>query len=94
MNRSFLSNRKLSAGQVILSLLITFPQARADQHVLSIQEMHEAAVEATMEREANQADIDRFLQNDKVKEVRRTQRINEPEVRKAIPWCVDGAPSR
>lgn len=79
--------RGASAAQmvaIVVALLMVAPSARAEDHVLSITELGKTAVDATSARAANSAEIDRFLANDSVKQVMKSHKIDESQVRKAV----------
>ena len=74
---------------LLMIVLIASPSLKADDHILSVKEVNAAAVQAAQSREKNQADVDRFLANNRVNEVMKQHAINGEYVHNAIALLSD-----
>jgi hypothetical protein len=85
---NFLHYRAAQAVALVMVLLLCQP-AIAEQHVLPLTELHDAAVAAEHSRESNRADIDRLLANEKIKQAMAKQNIDASQVHRAIATLSD-----
>jgi hypothetical protein len=74
---------------LLMIVLIASPSLKADDHILSVKEVNAAAVQAAQTREKNQADVDRFLANNRVNQVMKQHAINGEYVHNAIAFLSD-----
>jgi hypothetical protein len=69
-----------SSGQIlarVVAVSTLAPSAGAQDYVLSIRELHQAAANATSPRLAEGGQVDTFLANDSVKKVVKNHKIDE-----------------
>lgn len=75
---------------ITLSLLMLASTGKAQQqHVLSLQELHDSAAKAASARSANYDEVSRFLKNESVQKVMKDHRIDGDQLRSAVAMISD-----
>ena len=77
------------ASLTLTSTLLLSPSLRAQDHVVSRADLHQAMRSAAQVRQENQSKVEKFFAQERVQETLKSAKIDAARVQKAIPSLTD-----